>query len=49
MINKNSTRRRDLTHNVEGCADHKSRNSFAFDNMGDETDGLVAKRSVRHQ
>ena len=48
MIDENSARRRDFLHDVEGRTDHEGRDAVAFDDMSDETDGLMAERSVRH-
>jgi hypothetical protein len=36
-------------HDVEDCADNKGWDSMALDDMGDETDGLVAEGSVGGQ
>ena len=49
VFNNNRARRCDLLHDVEGRADHQGGNFHTFDDVGDETDGLVAKRSVGHQ
>jgi len=46
MIDKDGAWRRDLTHDVESRADDQRRDALAFDDMGNETDGLVAKGSV---
>ena len=49
MIDKRSARRRDLAHNVMRRADHQRANAASLDHMRDETDGLVAERSVRNE
>ena len=49
MIDKDRARRRDLSHDIEGRAHHQGWDAPVFDHVGDETDGLMAKRSVRHQ
>ena len=46
MIDEGGARRGDLAHDVMGRADDQCRNSAGFDHMSDETDGLVAERSV---
>jgi len=49
MIDEDRPRRGDYAHDVVGGADHQRRNALAFDDMGDETDGLMAERSVGHE
>ena len=49
MIDKNGARRADVGHDVENRADNEGWNSMALDDMGDETDGLVAERSVGNE
>jgi hypothetical protein len=49
MIDESAAGRRDFRHDVERRANHKRRDPAVFDNVRDETDGLVAKRSVRHE
>jgi len=49
MIDKNGARRPDLGHDVEHCADNEGWNSMALDDMGDETDRLMAEGSVGDQ
>lgn len=49
MIDEGRTRRRDFTHDVMGRADDQGGNAGPFDDMSDETDGLVAERSVRDE
>jgi hypothetical protein len=46
MINKDGARRRDSGHDVQHRADDQSWNGMVFDDMGDETDGLMAERSI---
>jgi hypothetical protein len=46
MIDKNGPGRWDFRHNVEHRADDKGWDSEALDNVGDETDGLMAERSI---
>jgi len=49
MINEGCARRCDPAHDVVRRADHHCRDSCSFDYMGDETDGLVAERSVGYE
>jgi len=49
MIDKDCAGRRDFTHDIVRRADHHGRNTLAFDDMGDETDGLMAERSIGHE
>jgi hypothetical protein len=49
MIDKDRARWGDFAHDVEGGADHQCRNAVGFDDVGDETDGLVAKGSVGYE
>ena len=49
VIDESAARRRDFRHDVERRADHERGNAPGFDDMRDETDGLVAKRSVGHE
>lgn len=46
MVDERSARRDDFAHDVVGRADDQGRNAARFDDVGDETDGLVAERSV---
>ncbi len=46
MIDENRSGRTHLGHYVEGGADDQGGNLSIFDNVGDETDGLVAKGSI---
>ena len=48
VIHEDRTGWDDLADNIEHCAGQQSRDSSIFDHMRDETDGLVAKRSVRN-
>jgi len=49
VIDESAARRRDFRHDVKRRADHECGNALGFDDMRDETDGLVAKRSIRHE
>jgi hypothetical protein len=49
VIDEHRARRRNLTHDVEGGARHQRRNALIFDNMGNETDGLMAERSIGNE
>lgn len=49
MIDEGRARRRDFAHDVESRADYQSRNAASLDNVGDETDGLVAERSIGYE
>ena len=46
MIDENGAWRSDLTHDVESRADDQRRDASTLDDMGNETDGLVAEGSV---
>ena len=46
VVHKNCSRRLYRGHDVSGGADHQGRNEGIFDDMGDETYGLMTKRSV---
>ena len=46
VIDESAARRRDFRHDVERRADHERGNAPGFDDVRDETDGLVAKRSI---
>lgn len=46
VIDESAARRRDFRHDVESRAGHERGNTLGFDDVRDETDGLVAKRSV---
>jgi hypothetical protein len=47
MIDKNGAWRRDFRHDIQRRADDERGNPGSFDDMGNKTDGLVAKRSIR--
>ena len=49
VIDESAARRRDFRHDVERRADHERGNAPGFDDMRDETDGLVAKRSIGYE
>ena len=49
VIDKDSSRRCYSAHYVQSGADHQGWNTARFDNVGDETDGLMAKWSIGHQ
>jgi hypothetical protein len=49
MIDEDSSRRCDFAHDVQGGADYQSWNAARFDDVSDETDGLVAKGSIGHE
>jgi hypothetical protein len=49
MIDEGGARRRDLSQDIVRRADDQSRNASAFDHVGDETDGLMAKRSIGNE
>jgi hypothetical protein len=38
-----------LSQDIVRRADDQSRNALAFDHVGDETDGLMAKRSIGNE
>ena len=49
MIDEGRPRRRDLSQDIVRRADDQSRNASTFDHVGDETDGLMAKRSIGNE
>lgn len=49
MIDKDRPWRDDLPDNIVGRARQQRRNALIFDDMGDETDGLVAEGSVGNE
>jgi hypothetical protein len=49
MIDEGRTRRRDFTHDVMRRADDQGANAAPFDDVSDETDGLMAERSIRDE
>jgi hypothetical protein len=46
VVDKDRARGRDFAHDVECRANNQRGNASAFDDMSDETDGLVTKRSI---
>ena len=46
VVDKERARRRDFAHDVKRRANNQRGNASAFDDMSDETDGLVTKRSI---
>jgi hypothetical protein len=49
VINERCARWSDFGQNIMGRAGDERRDSLAFDDVGDETNGLMAEGSVRHQ
>ena len=49
MIDKDGTWGRDFAHDVEDRSDDQRGDASAFNDMSDETDGLMAKRSIGHE
>ena len=49
MVNEHGARRFNLAHNVVGRAHDQRWNATRFYHMGDETDGLMTKRSIGNQ
>lgn len=49
VVDENGARWRNDVHNVKGCADYHCGDSVTFNDVSDETDGLVAEGSVWHQ
>lgn len=49
VIDKDNPRRGHFADDVMGGADEQRGNAVAFDDMGDETDGLMAERSIGHE
>src|SRR5262245_45437935 len=49
VIDKNRPWRRDFKHDVQSRSNNQSRDVTAFDDMGDETDGLMAEGSIRDE
>jgi hypothetical protein len=49
MVDKNGAWRWNSGQDIENRADDEGRYPPALDHMGDETDGLVTKRSVGYQ
>ncbi len=46
MIDERGARRQNSTHNVVGSADHQGGDTLAFNDMSNETDGLMAEWSI---
>jgi hypothetical protein len=46
MVDKGRARRCDLAHDIERSANHQRRNAVRFDDVSNETDGLVTEGSV---
>lgn len=49
MIDKDRPRRRNFAHDIVRGPDHQCRNAAGFNDVSDETDGLVAERSIRNE
>lgn len=49
MIDKSGAWRRNLAHNIVRRADHQRWYAAAFNDVGDETDGLVAEGSIGNE
>jgi hypothetical protein len=49
MIDKHRPRRGNFAHNIVRRAGNQRRNALTFDDVGNETDGLMAKRSIRNE
>ena len=49
VIDESAARRRDPRHDVERRADDKRGNALSLNDMRDETDGLVAERSIGNE
>ena len=49
VIDKDSSWRCHFVHYVQSRADHQGWNAARLDNVGDETDGLMAERSIGHE
>jgi hypothetical protein len=49
MIDEDRARRRNLANNIEGRARQQRRNALIFDDMGDETDGLMTEGSIGNE
>jgi len=49
VVDENGPRWRNAVHNVKGCADFQCGDSVTFNDVGDETDGLVAEGSVGYE
>lgn len=49
MIDEGGPRRPDLAHDVVGRTDDQRGNAAGFDHVSDETNGLMAERSIGYQ
>jgi hypothetical protein len=49
VVDKSAARGSNLRHDIKRCPDHERGNPLGFDDVRDEADGLVAKRSIRRQ
>ena len=49
MVDEGGTGRGDLAHDVMGCANNQCGNALVFNNMSDETDGLMAEGSIGNE
>ena len=49
VIDEDGSRRCDFAHNVQDGAYHQRWSASRFDNVSDETDGLMAKRSIGYE
>ena len=49
VIDEGGAGRHDFRHDIEGRSNHEGRNALRFDDVRDETDGLVAKRSIGNE
>ncbi len=49
MVDKNGTRRFNLFYYIERGANDQRGNPVAFDHVSDETDGLMAERSIGYE
>jgi hypothetical protein len=49
MVDENRSRRSDSAHDVVSRSDDECGNAPSFDDVGDETDGLMAERSIGNE
>jgi hypothetical protein len=49
MVDKRGSRRRDFAHDIVSRAGDERRDALTFEDVGDETDRLMAERSVGHE
>ena len=49
VINKSAARGSNLRHDIKRRSDHERGNPMGFDDVRDEANGLVAKRSIWHE